>query len=569
MEKKVAKDNLIVSKGHSLDDILNNSDVKGSVQQDTNIIAEWFSTMELETSSWDNQKVQMEMLFSRKKIAFRPLLMSLVLQRASWQNLHSIMQYIFQDDVSDICPISALDYLTALTQSPKLWQGRDKAIPKHNHFEDVLQLNYNQLSIMVKLILEEARSQEGNKWQKKMEFRLHLLLKCIGCYSFQIVKSLMESDDEYSRELMLMIYMSLPASGKDLICQKSNISNEAYSKKCPSAVDEISHTLLSALAATPRIKDWNKKSQELELCARKLASTHPILVLRQLPMLAGSLKGRAQYDWGVLRSRGHLLLFRQVLGLMKLLEPMIFEQTETLCELLDAFFLLLQYHGHCKELSGLVNNLVTFMQNWMLKDIKVVSKYLQERGSVINDIQIVQPGVRPLLSNVSLPTSEQNSSSEFLVGTVTPRVVEPLPQTWHLLLASLQDIENLPALQELEHLTNKRPELFHHVSNSLYNFLSSPNGAVRTVAINLILKWLKFNPKASEEALPSILTCLDSDNGDVVTSILDRLSEIVSVMQEYAKIILTRVFKLGMKSTMKTTNSIQESIHLLSLQSGC
>lgn len=71
--------------------------------------------------------------------------MSLVLQRASWQNLHNIMQHIFQD-VSRICPVSALDYLTALSQSPKLWQGRDKAFSKHDQFDDVLKLDYDQVS---------------------------------------------------------------------------------------------------------------------------------------------------------------------------------------------------------------------------------------------------------------------------------------------------------------------------------------------------------------------------------------------------------------------------------------
>lgn len=71
---------------------------------------------------------------------------------------------------------------------------------------------------------------------------------------------------------------------------KSNISKEAYSRNCPSAVDILSHTLLSALTSTPRIKDWSRRSMDLNVCARKLASTHPILILRQLPMLAGKNK---------------------------------------------------------------------------------------------------------------------------------------------------------------------------------------------------------------------------------------------------------------------------------------
>lgn len=294
------------------------------------------------------------------------------------------MNYLLKEDTSNICPVSALDFLCALTQSPKLWQGRDKAIPKHYHSENVFNLDKDKALILVNYILEESKQNQVN-WSKKMESRLVLLLKCIKNCASEILQTLLvnSGSDIYSRELLLMIYMSLPSSGQDLVISKEEIAKQAYSKNCPSSADEISHCLLSALAATPRSKDWPRKSQDLELCARKLAATHPVLVLRQLPMLAGSLKGRAQYDWTVLKSRGHLLLFGQVLGLLELLQPIVFEQSNTLCDILDSYFLLLQYHGHMKDLSVLVQRIITFIQNWMTNDITSASRYLQEHGSVL------------------------------------------------------------------------------------------------------------------------------------------------------------------------------------------
>lgn len=91
----------------------------------------------------------MDLLFSKQKLPFRPLLMSLLLQRASWSILHGIMAHLLVDDISQICPVSSLEFFTALTKSPKLWQGRDKAIPKHYHFEDILQLTHNQVTIFL------------------------------------------------------------------------------------------------------------------------------------------------------------------------------------------------------------------------------------------------------------------------------------------------------------------------------------------------------------------------------------------------------------------------------------
>lgn len=72
--------------------------------------------------------------------------MSLVLQKASWRTLHGIVMYLLNGDVEMYCPVSVLDFLTALTQSPRLWQGRDKGTPKHHHSEDVLRLNNEQVS---------------------------------------------------------------------------------------------------------------------------------------------------------------------------------------------------------------------------------------------------------------------------------------------------------------------------------------------------------------------------------------------------------------------------------------
>lgn len=76
--------------------------------------------------------------------------MSLVLQKASWRTLHGIVTVLLDGKVGERCPKSVLDFLTALTQSPKLWQGRDKSIPKHSHIEDVLHLNREQVVVLLK-----------------------------------------------------------------------------------------------------------------------------------------------------------------------------------------------------------------------------------------------------------------------------------------------------------------------------------------------------------------------------------------------------------------------------------
>lgn len=238
---------------------------------------------------------------------------------------------------------------------------------------------------MIKYILEEAKVKENN-WDKTMESRLALVLNSIKDYAKDVVDYLLPeiNSNRKALYLLLMIYMSIPSTGKYLEEVKADrFTDIVLSGTSTHSIDSISHTLLSALTATSRNKDWARKSQDLEICMRKLAATHPELVLRQLPMLAGSLRGRAQYDWGVLKSRGHMMLFGQALGLLELLQPKVFEHTEALCNILDSYFRLLQYHGHMKDLSVIVTRIVTFLQNWMIKDIRNALKYLHQYGNVL------------------------------------------------------------------------------------------------------------------------------------------------------------------------------------------
>lgn len=237
----------------------------------------------------------------------------------------------------------------------------------------------------MKYILEEANVND-EQWDKCMESRLPLLLQSIQNNAKAVVEWLLPQANENCKAslLLLMVYISLPFTRKYMKTAKTdNFTEAAIYRSSTGSIDVISHTLLSALTATSKSKDWTKKSQDLDVCARKLTATHPELVLRQLPMLAGSLKGRAQYDWGVLRSRGHLMLFQQVLGLLELLQPKVFQQTEVLCEIMDSYFKLLQVHGHMKDLSVIVGRIVTFLQHWMTKDIENALKYLHQYGNIL------------------------------------------------------------------------------------------------------------------------------------------------------------------------------------------
>lgn len=152
-----------------------------------------------------------------------------------------------------------------------------------------------------------------------------------------------------SHQFLLHLYMKVPK----IICYLSSfqakkmVNSANISDWTGSILDCMSHTLLTALAATPRQKSWSSKSRELELCARKMAAVHPILVLRQLPLLASSLMGWCDLEFSQFRSGHHLNLFTQVMGLLELLQPHLFneEHRKGLEDTLENYFSCFQVGG--------------------------------------------------------------------------------------------------------------------------------------------------------------------------------------------------------------------------------
>ncbi|XP_017779364.1 PREDICTED: integrator complex subunit 1 [Nicrophorus vespilloides] len=551
----------------------------------TGLVVDWLAAVELEIANSPSKKIQMELLFSRRQLPFRPLLISIVLQRASWKTLNTIVDYLLrQERIHDHCATSVLDFLTALTQSPRLWQGRDKAIPKHHKPEDVLHFDVEKVLILVDYILEETKKKEEEQEQEEsrdvvMEKRLGLIVKNVPSCSEQLVSKLVETatvsanatetDSSNAQELLVMIYMNCPSIGKHLNARQ--LEQFSFAQHSHSTMDVISHTILSALTATTRLKDWLRRSHPLELAARKLAATHPDLVLRQLPMLAGSLRGRSLYDWNVMRNRGHLVLFNQVLGLLELLQPMVFRESKTLCSIMDSYFTLFRFHGHAKDMEPIVSRIVGFLQNWMVNDVHTSLRYLQQHGGTLNDLELSHPVVAPLLSSVSMPTQDFQSgvSSDLFVGAPAPPTKIPLPPNWNSLVVSLQSTDPLNALQEIDHLTSKRPQLLEDIAQHLFSAITTRNEQVRTLVTALILKLLKQNPKFSAKALPAILSALNSRDADVVKGVIDKLPSLIMVMQEHAKPILTRIYQLGVSSNMNACSNISKCIAMLTLQSGC
>jgi integrator complex subunit 1 len=61
-------------------------------------------------------------------------------------------------------------------------------------------------------------------------------------------------------------------------------------------------------------------------------------------MIAAMLQGKAQFTYGEMKHRNHLLLYTHTLGILELLQPYIFQQqySDAFSDILTAYFELLR-----------------------------------------------------------------------------------------------------------------------------------------------------------------------------------------------------------------------------------
>nr|CAD7438682.1 unnamed protein product [Timema bartmani] len=556
------------------------------------LLIDWLDSVELELIG-SCPPLQMKLLFSKSpaKQSCRPYLLTLLVHRAGWATLHNCMEHLLENCNSEFDPSAVLDFLWSLTCNPKLWQGREKFTPKHHTPENVLQLTDTQLQVLVDYILKEGCELEAVATREsaleKMESRLSLLLHCletdkeIGLVTRHLAHLVdtPDLDTSMAQHFLVQLYLHIPGVKHHLKDGEADklVLSTCLTEWSRSSLDNMSHTVLTALTATSQSKDWTRRSQEYELMARKMAATHPLLVLRQLSMLAASLRGRSHLDMTVLRSRSHLALFQQVMGILELLQPHVFlpEHTTGLEDTLQCYFTLFQCHSSMKDLIPLLNRLVALLQAFISHDAHRALKLLHKYARLLNDLVVRHPNLpslRGLLSGISLPRTDEEEG-EMLMAVAAPPPTESLPHYGPLraTLMKIQGDDVLAALQELDHLSSRKPSVLDSFVESISQLLLSPSGLVRSLAHILLARHFRHSPAAvaTGPGLAAYLRCLDSDQADILNNALDRLPEIVLCAQEHALPLLEKAYSLGVRSSIVIGTHVSKTITLLNTQTGC
>eukprot|EP00095_Tigriopus_kingsejongensis_P002565 maker-scaffold2547_size14626-snap-gene-0.4 protein:Tk02565 transcript:maker-scaffold2547_size14626-snap-gene-0.4-mRNA-1 annotation:"integrator complex subunit 1-like" len=578
------------------------------VKSKVGLLVDWLEMLDPELIQV-SPEVQQQLLFSkcllkssgvsaRRERSAQPYLLSMLTHQASWSKLRETINHVLRAFDPGLDAEAVLDFLSSCILIPKLWLGRDKHASKHETCQDVLGLSWPQLAVVIDYVLQEALDSKDEAGEV-FKHRIPLLIRSMNdtSKSRAVVDYLVSKMSphpgggggneqknvpllprETIQELLLQIYMKLPNSLLHLLDGEALLPPQMRSFGHTSVVDCVAHTLLSALSATQHGRSWGLQMSEFESAARKVAASHPLLMLRNLPLMAASLKSRTEFDFSFFRSRNHMTLYSIVMGLLELLKPYVFrpEYEKPLQAALTCYFdMVAAYFQRRDSIFGLIDKFLTFLHDYVAHQPQTASKFIVEQGQLLlPDLANALPGLasaRQLVACINFSAASEaahsTTGSSFPAQEKREAASEASRLLNNLSMSSLdEDVTSI--LVEINALATTKPIILEHFTDEINYYISHSTKAIRNQAYNLLLKLLRHSPKSSRHVVLAYVECLESGQPAVVQSALDKLPDMAVLCEERLCTILQTVFALGLFSNMNVTQYIIETIGVLNARQG-
>ncbi|XP_028842567.1 integrator complex subunit 1 isoform X2 [Denticeps clupeoides] len=590
------------------------------------LLVDWLEKLDPEVTSVCPD-LQQKLLFVLNKFngshgtlvpSYRPYLLALLTHQSSWSTLHQCISAVLNKPRDQrLNPTSALDFLWACGHIPRIWQGRDQKTPQKRSEKFVLRLKPEELISLVDLILSESELNCRDSPHGKMSLdrascsliqsRLPLLQSC--CHGdMESVKKVAEylvncakkwGDSVMSRRcqnLLLQIYLHFPEVIQHVTLPEATLSSEGAADGSACKLDVLVHRLITLLADTGDSKSAESRSSDANLACRKLAVSHPILLLRHLPMVAALLHGRIHLNIQEFRQQNHLTFFSDVLAILELLQPLVFhsDHQRALQDCLLSIMKVLQVgkkadsYKNIRKLSRMpvafINKFVLFIQKYITHDAAAAVTYLQKHSDILQGLSSENPELvqlKSLLAGLTLPvrsgsteSSAEDKDEDSSTGSLPlVSISASVPLTAADMTKYLKKISRgeaiedvLEVLTEVDEKSKRSPEIIQCFNNDLQRLMSSPEELCRNMAFSLALRSIQNNPSMAVDFLPTFMYCLGSGNFDVVQTALRNLPDYVLLCQEHADILLHKAFLVGIYGQIDTSSMISESMKVLHME---
>nr|XP_020466080.1 integrator complex subunit 1 isoform X2 [Monopterus albus] len=585
----------------------NNSEVTKSGLS-SGLLVDWLEHLDPEVTSVCPD-LQQKLLFALNKArgtpAYRPYLLALLTHQSNWATLLQCISILLSERRDyKLDPSSALDFLWACSHIPRIWQGRDQKIPQKKTEKFVLRLSPEELISLVDLILSESElsshdSPHGDKSSvdqascSLIQSRLPLLhsycngdlenIKKVSEYLISCTKKWDESAmSKQCQNLLLQIYLHFPEVIQHITLPEGTFSSGGtVDGSCK--LDVLVHRLVTLLADIGDSKSAESRVSDANLACRKLAVSHPVLLLRHLPMIAGLLRGRIHLIMQEFRQQHHMTFFSNVLAILELLQPLVFhsDHQRALQDCLLSFMKVLQ---STRSPLVFINKFLQFTQKYITHGAAAAIPYLQKHSDILQGLCAENPDLiqlKSLLAALTLPVKrssveaaaeerddELSTGSLPLVNISASVSLSAADMTMYLKKMSrgeaVEDV--LEVLTEVDEKSRRSPEIIQYFINDLQRLMTSSEELCRNMAFSLALRCIQNNPCLATDFLPTFMYCMGSGNFDVVQTALRNLPEYVLLCQEHADILLHKAFLVGIYGQVDTSSMISESMKVLHME---
>lgn len=399
------------------------------------LLVDWLAEADPEISLF-NEQLQKCFLFSKTNYEFRYYLLSLLCHQTNWATLVCVLKFLLQEYDSDLDSSTVLNFIEAVLNNPKLWQGRDKYVSKSVRPEFILLLSEKERNVFMEFILNESDTESNlhpdiNDY--KLCSRVNLLFRVTSIKSHEVenfVESVFRSScsEALILKALQQIYLMFP-SIKFVQCSRFSEKSSKLQLLKGSSADKVTNYLITCLGNLFSKKDYEAVASDTELLLRKLAASHPGLFLRQLGVLSSLIEGRAHITLRALREEFHFHRFIQIIRTLELLQPYMFDDIykQDLQAILTSYFSFFRHHSNAKEAYHILIKFVELLQNYInnnpssaLGFIEHHVGILMELGSKFHSLaalhKLVQ-GIALLQHKSSAPTElnaeNENSKQEF------------------------------------------------------------------------------------------------------------------------------------------------------------
>uniref|UniRef100_A0A3P9D6L9 Integrator complex subunit 1 n=1 Tax=Maylandia zebra TaxID=106582 RepID=A0A3P9D6L9_9CICH len=566
------------------------------------LLVDWLERLDPEVTSVCPDLQQNDASFLT---VYLPYLLALLTHQSNWSTLlQCISALLSKRRDYKLDPSSALDFLWACSHIPRIWQGRDQKIPQKKTEKFVLRLSSEELISLMDLILSESELNSHDTLQDDknsvdqapcslIQSRLPLLhsycngnledIKKVSEYLINCSKKWEDSAmSKRCQNLLLQIYLHFPEVIQHVALPESTFSSGGAADGSSCKLDVLVHRLVTLLADIGDSKSAESRVSDANLACRKLAVSHPVLLLRHLPMIAGLLHGRMHLNMQEFRQQNHMTFFSNVLAILELLQPLVFhsDHQRALQDCLLSFMKVLQ---RTRSPLVFINKFLQFTQKYITHDGAAAIPYLQKHSDILHlcaeNPDLVQ--LKSLLAGLTLPV--KSSSAEVsteerdddlaagslpLVNISASFLLSAADMTMYLKKMSkgeaVEDV--LEVLTEVDEKSRRSPEIIQYFINDLQRLMTSPEELCRNMAFSLALRCIQNNPCLATDFLPTFMYCMGSGNFDVVQTALRNLPEYVLLCQEHADILLYKAFLVGIYGQIDTSSMISESMKVLHME---